>query len=124
MSGGPILTCGVDDLDRDTIDAVVEEFTRIRHHVSTPAAAEAHFNGTAPAVVFLSAVGDGSAAPTVCRQWKQAHPDVAVVYVAGTDDIETKMEAVAAGADQFLLSPIDEEALRFVVRFLLVEQGR
>ena len=124
MSAAPILTCGADALDRDTIDAVAEEFDRVPQHVADAAAAAAHGNGVAPAMLILNGGSDVAVATDSCRQWKQAHPDVPVVYVAPTDDIDTKMEAVDAGADQFLVSPIDEEALRFVLRFLLEEQGR
>lgn len=124
MSGAPIVTCGADAQDRDTIEAVAEEFGREFHHADEPAAVEAYFAATGPALVLLSAHGGNGAAYDVCGQWKQAHPTVPVVFVGVDDAMDTKMDAVTAGADQFLVSPIDEEALRFVFRFLLVERGR
>lgn len=124
MSGGPILTCGAGALDRDTIAAVVEEFERELHHAAAPSETDRFFNGSTPAAVFLNADGEIDAAADVCAQWKRTHPEVPIVFIAATDDMDMKMEAMAAGADQFLVSPVEEEALRFVLRFLLVEQGR
>ena len=123
MSERAIVTYGLSAEDVETVGAAVRGYERRLVHVDDAQAARAAIETYAPPVLFLDAaepVGDGYA---LCREWKAAHPETAVVIVARDDELETKLEAVTAGADQFLISPIDEEALEFVLRFFLVEKA-
>lgn len=117
----PLFTCGAADADRETIEAVAEEYERVVQHAADEAELARLLDGTAPGVVFIGAAG-GLDATAVCRAWN--HGDVPVVVVGEDDSLDTKVEALEAGADQFLVTPVDEEALRFVLRFFIVEKGR
>ncbi len=122
MSVSTIVTYGLSAEDADAVAQAAGNYDRQVVHAADAQSARASIAAEVPPIVFVHAAagGDGYA---LCSEWKTAHPDAAVVLVAPDDEIDTKLEAVTAGADQFLIAPIDDEALEFVLRFFLVEKA-
>jgi DNA-binding response OmpR family regulator len=78
-------------------------------------AAVAAFAAASPAVVVVEVLISGGAGLDLCRQFRE-RPGVAVIAVSA---IEARDAAMAAGADAFLLKPIDPLQLVSTVRDLL-----
>jgi len=120
----PLATCGLPALDRGLVTEAAGRYARMVHHADHPDALQSLFNGTAPAVIYTLARAAGFDLAAACTDWRARYPNAAIVCCAQNDEFDTKLEALDAGADQFLVTPIEEEALEFILRFCLVEQDR
>lgn len=50
------------------------------------------------------------------KQIKAAHPDIAVVMLTAVNDLETAVACIQAGADDYLVKPVERERLAATVR--------
>jgi len=82
--------------------------------VSSEAALSERLANSAPDLVLLDQdLGDGrSNGLVILRSVREAHPELPIVVVAETGDVETARRAVEAGATDFLTKPIDSDALQ------------
>ncbi len=88
----------------------------------TAAEAEAALLRTAPDLVLLDlCLPDGDGVELI-PSLRSACPGVAVVVLTGHGSVEVAVEAIKAGAEQFLTKPVDMEALLLVVERVLLGQ--
>ncbi len=76
-----------------------------------------HFN-----LVITDLVMPGSSGIQVLLEAKRHDPQVCVIVLTGYGDMESAIEALRLGADDYLLKPIDTEALLLRMQELLDKQ--
>jgi DNA-binding NtrC family response regulator len=114
----------VDD-ERDALDACSQALAAERYRVDTAAgpreAIEKVERGSYDvAVVDLKM--PGMSGLDVLREIRRLDPDVAVVMVTGYATVETAVEAMKAGASDYLQKPFTPDELRFAVRRAIERQ--
>lgn len=70
----------------------------------------------APAVVLLDLRLPDLSGTEVCRQIKERHPEMAVVFLTSFADDQTVLAALEAGADGYLLKEVDGENIAAAIR--------
>ncbi|HZP97450.1 MAG TPA: HD domain-containing phosphohydrolase [Candidatus Limnocylindria bacterium] len=117
----------VDDVaaNRELLESYLADLGCDVRHAGDGLEALASVDEAEPDVVFLDIAMPGLDGLTVCARLK-AHPTrrlIPVVLVTASDDRETKLRGLEAGADDFLTRPVDARELRARVRVLLRDRA-
>ena len=97
------------------------------HRVSTAASGEqaleilkaGHFD-----VLLVDIKMDGISGHDVLRHVKEHYPDIDVIMITAFGSVHSAVEAMKAGAYDYLLKPFDPEAIEVLIERLIAEQSR
>lgn len=100
--------------DKETREMVREFLEGMGHSTALARSgvqAEQLFKATSPDIVVIDcALPDGSSLPLISR-FKQLDPFVRLIALSGYGSLDDAVEAMKAGAEQFLTKPVDRSAL-------------
>jgi DNA-binding NtrC family response regulator len=115
----------VDD-DPDAAELLRDALVRRGHDcdavTSSTAALERLRNDDAD-LVITDVLMDGMSGLELCRQLRSAHPDILTIVVTGHGSLEVAIEAIRAGAYDFVLKPVSLDALAIAVTRALEYQA-
>ncbi|MBM4068592.1 MAG: response regulator [Planctomycetes bacterium] len=107
----------VDD-DPSHAEAVAESLERVGYHcviATSGAAGAAKIEDEEPDVILTDLKMDGMDGLAILRKAKQELPDAEVVVITGHGDVQTAVEAMRAGAANYLQKPVNIAELRAMV---------
>ncbi len=108
----------IDD-EPDFLDMLSLSLTKAEFHVSTAThldAAQAKLeDGRFDAVLCDLNLGGQDSGLTLCRRLQERRPDIPVVMMTGFGSFESAVEAVRAGAYDYVTKPVDMGPLRLII---------
>ena len=116
MNGSPILV--VDD-DLSLRRVMKLELEEAGHPVMLAASAEEALHSIAerrPRLVITDLRMPGAGGLDLLRTLREQHDDITVIIITAFGAVESAVEAMKAGAYDYLTKPIDYEALSLVIR--------
>jgi DNA-binding response OmpR family regulator len=75
-------------------------------------------------VIIMDIVLPGIDGITLCKQLRQVKPDIPLIMLTALGAIDDKVEGLDAGADDYLVKPIDFRELHARLRSLTKRQGK
>ncbi len=103
----------VDD-EQELLTALKDVLEQARHHVTTAAnamrAREAMQNGKFDLALLDIRLPDGNGIDLL-REFRRADPDMGVIMMTGYAEVDTAVDAIRLGADDFLRKPFDFDEL-------------
>jgi two-component system response regulator AtoC len=72
--------------------------------------------GAVPDLLLLELSGRDGDGLHVLQWLRRLHPDLPIILISQTDDVECKQEAIRLGAQEILVRPLDEQQLEFIIR--------
>lgn len=75
-------------------------------------------------VIIMDIVLPGIDGITLCKQLRQVKPDIPLIMLTALGAIDDKVEGLDAGADDYLVKPIDFRELHARIRSLTKRQGK
>jgi DNA-binding NtrC family response regulator len=93
-------------------------------HVPSAAAALRRLDESLPRVVVTDLRMPGMDGMTLLREIRRKAPEVAVVMLTAHGNVETAVEAMKAGAADFMTKPFDRDAVLFTIGKVLVSGAR
>ena len=124
MSTAKILIVDDELIIRESLSGWLE---RGGHLVSTAGSGEkalemlktSHFD-----VLLVDIKMDGISGHDVLRHVKEHYPDIDVIMITAFGSVHSAVEAMKAGAYDYLLKPFDPEAIEVLIERLMAEQSR
>jgi pilus assembly protein CpaE len=111
----------VDPLDRDAERVLTAASLSVAVATSAELAKLAHPAAHCPLVLVLDQRG-GRTMPAALQAVKQAHPALGVVVLASQQDPAVMLEAMRAGANEFVTEPVGETLVAAVQRLLALRR--
>jgi diguanylate cyclase (GGDEF)-like protein len=108
-----------DDPDRAILARSVRAWWAIAFEARTTADAERLYRTMQPDIALLDDATSGVEVLKLTRTFKREAPLVPVILLTGSDDLESKRRALAAGADEVLTTPVNLAELQIRVCSLL-----
>lgn len=96
---------------------------RVEHCVTGSQARVAVGQGAFDCVLLDLGLPDGLAVPVI-RHIRSAHNTTPILVLTAFDHLETKLEALNAGADDYVLKPCDVREIEARIRVLLRRRGQ
>ena len=123
MSRARILVVDDDASLRRILELQLEEAGYEVRTARDPAEALARLEESTPALVLTDLKMPGASGLDLLRTLRARHPELTVIIITAFGSIETAVEAMKAGAYDYLTKPIDYEQLLLVVRRALERQS-
>jgi FixJ family two-component response regulator len=110
-----------DESEAERIAEALREQPFTLHAFDTSAAFLAHELSQTPSCLLVDVALTGSSGLDLCREilHRIPQPDCSIVFLSGTEDVATSVEAMKLGAIDYLLKPIQAEKLRETVALAL-----
>lgn len=118
MTSGDGLTVLIIDDDRAHAEVVSESLQRVGYHTLTATSSSEgarRIENDEPDVILTDLKMDGMDGLDILRKAKQEIPDCEVVVITGHGDVQTAVEAMKAGASNYLQKPVNLAELRAMV---------
>jgi DNA-binding NarL/FixJ family response regulator len=118
----------VDDhtLFRDGLTLLIEKLSPEHTVIAAASAGEAfdHLATSSDVAIVLMDLGlPGMSGTEAIRILRQQHPDIPIVVLSGTQDVDTVLQAVRAGAMGFIPKSHSSKLLMGALHFILVHKG-
>jgi DNA-binding NtrC family response regulator len=100
---------------REGISGVLRKYYRVEEFLSAEAAVES-MSSNPPDMVLLDIGLPGMSGIQALKKIKQRHPDTIVIMITAFEDVETVVSAMKLGAHDYVVKPVQMNALLVTVR--------
>lgn len=118
---GTILIVDDEPVGRETLEGLLASPHYQLVFASSGTEALSHAQTISPDLVLLDVMMPGMDGFEVCRRLRASPPlsEVPILLVTALDDRDSRLEGIAAGADDFITKPFDRAELRLRVRTIM-----